>query len=186
LAAITAMKDMQKTESNPQENSVHSIDPADKDFVEPGDIAVIVEAQEAEENDDEEAKDDNQKQDNGTRLKHPDDNDEIEYRSCFRHTKYTKKELRLWLEQKQTTLFQFDRLVQIIMVIAGFVVLLLLRGAGDTLSIVGIKRCDPLDWTLLGILIIFQIGMTFVAMAVDKRVYELKKSVNWEFFPGDY
>jgi hypothetical protein len=72
------------------------------------------------------------------------------------------------------------------MVIAGFVVLLLLRGAGDTLSIVGIKRCDPLDWTLFGILIIFQIGMTFVAMAVDKRDYELKKSVNWEFFPGDY
>jgi hypothetical protein len=92
------MKDMQKTESNPQENSVHSIDPSDKDFVQPGDIAVIVEAQEAEENDDEEAKDDNQKQDNGTRLKHPDDNDEIEYRSCFRRTKYTKKELRLWLE----------------------------------------------------------------------------------------
>ena len=37
--------------------------------------------------------------------------------------------------------------------LVGFVVLLLLRGAGDKRSIIGVKRCDRLEWGLLSILI---------------------------------
>jgi uncharacterized membrane protein YfcA len=74
----------------------------------------------------------------------------------------------------------------LVFVLAGFIVLMLLRGAGDTTSIVGVQRCDALDWTLLILLILFELVMTFVAILVDKRDYELKKELNWKFYPGDY
>jgi hypothetical protein len=71
-------------------------------------------------------------------------------------------------------------------VLSGFIVLLLLRGSGDKTSVVGIDRCEPLDWGLLAILIAFMITMTLVAFLVQKRDFELKKQVHWNFLPGDY
>jgi uncharacterized membrane protein YfcA len=167
-------------DSNPQEQSSH---------VQLDAVEVIVEDYKAEETDhknaDQEAKVEI-KTEAGHPLKHPDDNDEIEYRSCFRRQTYTKKELRHVLEQKNSTLFQPDRLIQLFFVLAVFVILMLFRGAGDTVSVVGIKRCDPLDWTLLAILIVFEFVMTLVAIFMEKRDYEIKKAVNWEFYAGDY
>lgn len=70
--------------------------------------------------------------------------------------------------------------------LVGFVVLLLLRGAGDKVSVIGVKRCDGLDWGLLSILIVYQLIMTVIAIKTQKTDFELKKNINWKFYPGDY
>ena len=46
--------------------------------------------------------------------------------------------------------------------------MVLLRGAGDRVSIVGVKRCDDMDYGLLGILFFYQLVMTAVAIYVAK------------------
>jgi lysylphosphatidylglycerol synthetase-like protein (DUF2156 family) len=116
----------------------------------------------------------------------PDDNDEIEHTSFCRRQTYTKRELREKLEADGSTLFQPHYLIQVFFVLLGFIVLLLLRGAGDKLSVIGVKRCDGLDWGLLSILIVYQSIMTVIAIYTQKSDYELRKSINWKFYPGDY
>ena len=76
--------------------------------------------------------------------------------------------------------------MQILLVFAGFIVLLLLRGSGEKTSIVGINRCDDLDWVLLALLVAFMIAMTAIAFFVQKHDFETKKKVHWHFLPGDY
>lgn len=70
------------------------------------------------------------------------------------------------MESNQSHLFQPKYLIQILCVFAGFVIILLLRGSGDKTSIVGVDRCEPLDWGLLALLIVFMLIMTLIAFLV--------------------
>jgi len=68
----------------------------------------------------------------------------------------------------------------------GFIILTLLRGSGEKSSIVNVDRCEGMYWGFGAILIGYGIIMSIWAVFVQKQTYELKKSVNWEFFNGDY
>jgi hypothetical protein len=63
---------------------------------------------------------------------------------------------------------------------------MLLRGSGEKSSIAKVDRCEGLYWGLGAILIGYGIFMSAVAGFVQKQTYDLKKSVNWQFLPGDY
>lgn len=49
-----------------------------------------------------------------------------------------------------------------------------MRGSASAGSIIGISRCSPLDWTLLGALIIFAFVLTVLAACMQIREYALK------------
>jgi hypothetical protein len=67
----------------------------------------------------------------------------------------TKRELRAYLEHKESTMWQPIMWAQVFVTLAVFVVLIWLRGSGDKKSVVGIVRCMDMDWGLLAILIVF-------------------------------
>lgn len=119
-------------------------------------------------------------------MEFPDDGDEICYKILCLTRKTTRKELRKKMEEESNSLFQPKYLIQILIVLAGFITILILRGPGDKSSVVGIDRCEPLDWGLLAILIAFMLTMTTVAFLVQKQDFELKKQVHWNFLPGDF
>jgi len=62
---------------------------------------------------------------------------------------------------------------------------LLLRGSGET-SIIGVKRCDPLDWILFAGLQAACFIMTTLGILLAKREYMCKVYCKYEFTPGDF
>jgi len=68
--------------------------------------------------------------------------------------------------------------------VAVLVILSLLKGSGKD-SMIGVKRCDSLDWTLFGLLQVLCIIWTVVGIVVVKREYHEKIDVGYEFIPGD-
>lgn len=65
------------------------------------------------------------------------------------------------------------------------VIIQVLRGSGKKPSVVGIKRCDTLDWTLFVILILSGVILTYVAMKINFAEYEEKLLVGYHFTKGD-
>ena len=62
----------------------------------------------------------------------------------------------------------------------------LLRGSGKEPSIIGATRCTATDWALYAALIAFALLMTAVSVCLQRKEYEYKKSISYEFVPGDF
>lgn len=62
----------------------------------------------------------------------------------------------------------------------------LLRGSGKEPSIIGATRCTAIDWVLYAALITFALLMTLLSVCLQRKEYEYKKSINYEFVPGDF
>merc|ERR1719491_2581114 len=62
----------------------------------------------------------------------------------------------------------------------------LLRGSGKEPSIIGATRCTDTDWILFSILLAASITMTIIAVVVQRKEYEHKKKIGYEFVPGDF
>ena len=62
----------------------------------------------------------------------------------------------------------------------------LLRGSGKEPSIIGATRCAAIDWALYAALITFALLMTLVSVCLQRKEYEYKKSINYDFVPGDF
>lgn len=69
--------------------------------------------------------------------------------------------------------------------LALLIILTLLRGPGNTPSIVKIKRCQPLDWTLLALLIAAALALTVAAGLIQRYEDTLKRKVNFTFVTGE-
>ena len=65
-------------------------------------------------------------------------------------------------------------------------VLTLLRGQGNVPSLIGVIRCDPLDWVLFGLLILLSIAITVVVLVKLRREYTEKKAAGYIFVVGDF
>jgi hypothetical protein len=55
--------------------------------------------------------------------------------------------------------------------IASLITITVLRGKGKE-SIIGVTRCEPADWALLGLLVLIGIGLTLRAVKVLGSEYE--------------
>ena len=53
-------------------------------------------------------------------------------------------------------------------------------------TITGIQKCDPIDHTLFALLISLGMMLTFVGIFVVKKEYTYKKSIGYQFTPGDF
>lgn len=62
----------------------------------------------------------------------------------------------------------------------------LLRGDGKSPSIIGVKRCENIDWVLFGTLIVLSTLITVTAIAILRKEYEYKKSIDYPFVQGDF
>ena len=65
------------------------------------------------------------------------------------------------------------------------VVIQVLRGSGRKPSLIGVERCDALDWALFSILILSGVILTFVALKVNCAEYEKKVRAGYNFTKGD-
>ena len=59
------------------------------------------------------------------------------------------------------------------------------RGSGNEISLIGISRCDNLDWTLFSVLIVLCMYLTFIAMKMNCVEYEEKVRAGYSFSRGD-
>eukprot|EP00345_Euplotes_harpa_P000020 CAMPEP_0168319052 /NCGR_PEP_ID=MMETSP0213-20121227/833_1 /TAXON_ID=151035 /ORGANISM="Euplotes harpa, Strain FSP1.4" /LENGTH=440 /DNA_ID=CAMNT_0008320213 /DNA_START=326 /DNA_END=1648 /DNA_ORIENTATION=- len=83
---------------------------------------------------------------------------------------------------------QHFRLRTIIVVTIPFFAILLIslfRGNKNLESIVGIKRCDPLDFILLAFQFLLLIVLTVINIVMLKREYQVKLDNDYQFVKGD-
>ena len=65
------------------------------------------------------------------------------------------------------------------------VIIQVLRGSGTKPSLIGVERCDALDWVLFSILILSGVILTYVALKVNFAEYEKKVKARYNFTKGD-
>ena len=87
---------------------------------------------------------------------------------------------------KESTNFQWNKLSSTGMMILTLFVVNLLRGQGATPSLVGIQRCELIDWALFGILVVASACITLVAILHLRKEYAFKKSIGYPFVKGDF
>lgn len=61
-----------------------------------------------------------------------------------------------------------------------------MRGSGQKPSIIGVTKCSPIDWVLYGSLIAGCLAITVLSVCLQRREYEFKKQLGYEFVPGDF
>ena len=86
----------------------------------------------------------------------------------------TRKEARDYILRQESTFLQPKYWLQIIVMVIGFVFIILSKGNGVQKSFIGVEKCDPIYWSLKGILITFGLCMTVVSVLIQKHEYELK------------
>ena len=65
-------------------------------------------------------------------------------------------------------------------------ILTLLRGPGSEPSLIGVVRCDALDWILFGTLIFLSIAITLLVIYILRKEYAEKKAAGYPFVVGDF
>ena len=65
------------------------------------------------------------------------------------------------------------------------VVCMLLRGPSSKPSVIGVKRCDALDFILLGLVLVGAIIFTGIAIRTASTEYNRKVDSGYTFVPGD-
>ena len=83
--------------------------------------------------------------------------------------------------QKESTNFQWSKLALNYGMLAIMVILQLLRGPGSEPSIIGINRCDNLDWVLLTALILMCCLLTIAGCRMMQIEYESKEAAGYKF-----
>ena len=62
----------------------------------------------------------------------------------------------------------------------------LFRGSGQEPSYIGVTRCTAADWSIFIALIILALAFTIYSVWLQRREYEYKKSIDYQFVPGDF
>ena len=78
----------------------------------------------------------------------------------------SSKEVLKHLIDKESTNFQCNNLLLNLAMLISLIILTLLRGPGNKNSVIGVKRCDKLDWVLLALLFIISIMLTLTAVLI--------------------
>ena len=96
----------------------------------------------------------------------------------------TSEDLKAVIKKESTNLnYKFG--LNIVMIIA-LILVQVLRGSGSEPSVIGATRCTPIDWVLFASLLIFALAMTILAIFMQRREYEYKKKISYNFVPGDF
>ena len=62
----------------------------------------------------------------------------------------------------------------------------LFRGSGQEPSYIGVTRCTAADWSIFIALIIVAFAVTLYSVWLQRNEYEYKKSIQYQFVPGDF
>ena len=62
----------------------------------------------------------------------------------------------------------------------------LFRGSGQEPSYIGVTRCTAADWSIFIALIILALAFTIYSIWLQRKEYEYKKSIDYQFVPGDF
>ena len=87
--------------------------------------------------------------------------------------------------KKESTNLNYKFGLNVVM-IASLVLVQVLRGSGSEPSVIGATRCTPIDWVLFASLLVFALAMTILAICLQRREYEYKKKIGYNFVPGDF
>ena len=79
-----------------------------------------------------------------------------------------KEKILAKIIKNESTNFQWSKLALNYGMLAIMIILQLLRGPGSEPSIIGVSRCDALDWVLLIGLILISILFTFAGWRIVK------------------
>ena len=91
-----------------------------------------------------------------------------------------KEEIRKIIEAESTN-FQWSKLALHYGMLALMVILGILRGPGVKPSLIGVERCQPLDYIFLLTLLICAIIFTRIGTQIMKSDYEKKEEVGYPF-----
>ena len=65
------------------------------------------------------------------------------------------------------------------------VICMKLRGPAGKPSIIGVKRCDGLDFVFLSIILVGAIVLTVIAIIITQTEYKAKEEAGYKFVKGD-
>jgi uncharacterized membrane protein YfcA len=88
--------------------------------------------------------------------------------------------------ERESTNLQWDKLALNFGMLLILFVLTLLRGPGDEPSLIGVVRCDPMDWVLFSVLIALSVVVTVIVLVILRREYAEKKGAGYTFVVGDF
>ena len=88
--------------------------------------------------------------------------------------------------QKESTNWQWKKVLLNYLMLAVLFTINLLRGPGNEPSIVGIQRCQKIDWFLFALLLVLSSLITGTAIIILRKDYAYKKSISFPFVQGDF
>jgi hypothetical protein len=89
------------------------------------------------------------------------------------------------LVEYESTNFQWQKLALNWGMVLVLILISILRGSGEGLSMIDVARCDKTDWFLFGALQICCLLFLGYGIYVVKTEHALKVKVRYEFTPGD-
>jgi len=86
--------------------------------------------------------------------------------------------------REESTNFQWLKLSHNWIIILVLTVIQLLKGSGND-SLIGVVRCDSIDWVLFSVLQVICIAFTAWGIYIVKKGYQEKVHLGYNFTPGD-
>jgi uncharacterized membrane protein YfcA len=84
----------------------------------------------------------------------------------------------------ESTNFQWQKLAHNWLLILALTIISVLKGSG-TDSLIGVKKCDKIDWTLFAILQVICLSFLAWGLIIVKKEYAEKVEAGYKFIPGD-
>lgn len=104
-------------------------------------------------------------------------------RSTYKPTEINNQLDKILKDEK--THFRPRNLIVVILPFCVILLVTLFRGTPDFKSLIKVKRCDALDFILLGALVVVLTIATIFNIIMLKKEYELKEVNNYQFVKGD-
>ena len=105
-------------------------------------------------------------------------------RSTYKKEELQNKVLNDLIEGEKRH-FRLRNIIVVTIPVLSILIINFLRGSKTMNSIVGIKRCDAMDYVLLAFQAILLIALTFVNVYLLKKEYNLKLENDYQFVKGD-
>lgn len=89
---------------------------------------------------------------------------------------------RWLLRKKEATVIPPQKFALVWIAFTGTVIVQLFQGAKGFDSIIGIEKCEPMDWTVFAIYLVFIFSVAMIGTALVRREESEKEKCNWAYY----
>lgn len=89
---------------------------------------------------------------------------------------------RWLLRKKDATIIPPWKFALVWIAFTGTVLVQLFQGAKGFESVIGIEKCEPMDWTVFGLYLVFIFAVAMIGTALVRKEEAAKEKINWAYY----